>query len=173
MPCERLKLGSELRDAVDHLQRCAHGPLGIILVRDRAPKKASIATPCKLGDRALVVEDGLRQQVEGLIDDLGPVLGSICSASMVDPTTSANSAVTGFRSPVSLAARIFSTRGAGVRRGRRAARALANESFSSDCPQLMQKRASAGTEPHSAGTTARPTRPTFEADLTRGGSRIN
>ena len=39
--------------------------------------------------------------------------GSIVSASEVEPTTSANSAVTGLRSPVSRGARIFSTSGSG------------------------------------------------------------
>jgi hypothetical protein len=40
--------------------------------------------------------------------------GSIVSASAVEPTTSANSAVTGFRSPVTGAARSFSRRGGGA-----------------------------------------------------------
>src|SRR6188472_3627510 len=40
--------------------------------------------------------------------------GSIVSARAVEPTTSENSAVTGLRSPVSLAARIMSMSGAGA-----------------------------------------------------------
>src|SRR4051812_35447920 len=71
--------------------------------------------------------------------------GSIDSASVVEPTMSAKSAVTGLRSPVSLALRILSTSGAGAAAANRDWRASADESGSSDCPQLMQKRASAGT----------------------------
>src|SRR5258705_7559589 len=40
--------------------------------------------------------------------------GSICSASDVEPTTSANSAVTGLSSPVIRAVRIFVMRGVGA-----------------------------------------------------------
>ena len=40
--------------------------------------------------------------------------GSICSASLVEPTTSTKSAVTGLRSPVSRAARIFVMSGVGA-----------------------------------------------------------
>src|SRR3990170_1771334 len=72
--------------------------------------------------------------------------GSIRSASAVEPTTSANTAVTGLRSPVSLAARIFSMSGDGAAADKRAWRASSVSVGSPRAsPQLAQKRASPGT----------------------------
>src|SRR5215210_5020757 len=72
--------------------------------------------------------------------------GSICSASEVEPTTSANTAVTGLRSPDSLAAHILSTSGAGAAAASAAWR-VSSDSVepASGWPHLAQKRASAVT----------------------------
>src|ERR671915_583390 len=78
--------------------------------------------------------------------------GSIDSRYVVEPTTSANRAVTGLRSPVILAARIFATRGAGAVAARRVRRSTSDSSRGAiGLPQLMQKRASAGTDAAQVG----------------------
>src|SRR4051812_2675662 len=99
--------------------------------------------------------------------------GSIPSASVVEPTMSAKSAVTGLRSPVSLAARIFSTRGAGAAAEIRAWRApdsasLTVASGDSDCPQLMQNRASAVTGASQRGHVS----PTDSTDMCGHGTTL-
>ena len=72
--------------------------------------------------------------------------GSICSASVVESTTSTKSAVTGFRSPVSRAARILLMSGAGAAAISRAwASASPVPASESAWPQLAQNRASGAT----------------------------
>src|SRR5918995_3739101 len=72
--------------------------------------------------------------------------GSICSASVVDPTTSAKRAVTGLRSPVSRAARILVTSGVGPAASKRLwIAASVVDGSPSGWPQFGQNRASAAT----------------------------
>src|SRR5687767_2779035 len=73
--------------------------------------------------------------------------GSMRSRIAVEPTTSANSAVTGLRSPVSFASRIFSMSGAGAADERRLrSSSSAGSAGLIALPQFEQKRASAGTD---------------------------
>src|SRR5262245_11468823 len=72
--------------------------------------------------------------------------GSICSARVVEPTTSAKRAVTGLRSPVRRAVRILVIRGAGAAAATRVwVAASAVVASVSGLPQLAQNFASGAT----------------------------
>ena len=70
-----LQLPGERRHGLDHVERGPHGSLGVVLVRHRGAEEGQHRVALELRDRALVLEDGLRHEVERLVHDLRPVLG--------------------------------------------------------------------------------------------------
>ena len=145
-------------------------PLRVVLVGDRGTEEREHRVALELRDRALVAEDGRAHEVERLVDDRrSSPRGPSARASAVEPTTSANSAVTGLRSPVSCGpSRIFSMSGAGAADERRLrSSASAGSAGVIALPQFEQKRASAGTDASQFGqktvTGSRSSAPSYAA----------
>ena len=75
MPRSCLSWRANSSTFADHVEGGADRAVGIVLVGHRGAEEGQHRIALQLGDRALVAEDGLRHQVERLVDDLRPVLG--------------------------------------------------------------------------------------------------
>ena len=71
----RLQLACELLGRGDHVEASADRALGVVLVGHRGTEEREHRVALELRDRALVAEDGRAHELEGLVDDRGPILG--------------------------------------------------------------------------------------------------
>ena len=102
---------------VAQVQRRVAGALRVILVRDRRAEERHDAVAGVLIDRALEAMHAFREDREEAVEDRVPSSRDpACSASSIEPFTSAKSTVTCLRSPSSadLDCRILSARCFGV-----------------------------------------------------------
>ena len=116
-PVSALHLAGVVGERVAQLERRVAGALRVILVGDRRAEERHDAVAGELVDEALEALDALGEDPEEALHDLRPLpRGPCCSASSIEPFTSAKSTVTCLRSPsrADLRLRIFSARCLGV-----------------------------------------------------------
>ena len=153
LAAELRRVGGELLLLV---KRRVAGALGVVLVGDRGAEQGHDAVAGELVDRALEAVDARRR---GSAKKRSMICrhssGSLCSASSIEPITSANSTVTCLRSPsrAPWPARIFSARcsgtwepGSGGAAGPPIAAAAAPAAAVSSWPQALQNFWPAGFE---------------------------
>jgi len=111
-----LHLARELAERIAHVQRRIARALRVVLVRDRRAEQRHDPIAGALVERPFEAVDPIGEDLEEAIEDDVPSLGSVSSASSIEPFTSANNTVTCLRSPSRTACdvRIFSARCFGV-----------------------------------------------------------